>query len=423
MPEYKYPGYGPTRENWLTSRPKPIGGYHRGNDNPAPAGTPVYAQYDGKVFRSGNINGYGLAVVVQSEAPDGTKFYTLYGHLAPQDLPAPDTPIVAGKPIPGALIGTKEDVQRLGGLSSGPHLHREIISGKAKLEQDPNKPFGIYSSDIKYKADPDAFDINNPVFPYEHNEPKPTPKPAPTTSARSPQLQLQPSRPGSAQQSQSAPQPAAPIFPQQSGEPNPRAQPGATAPPAQRQPSRSGLPLDITPQLAPGTPNQGAAAPAPDGLPPLHFAPETPQRFGPFEMPGLLRSDALGSPGVAPAADGTGTNPSLPPTPSFGAPGATAPATSPAASGMAGQIGDGNGIGDWWKSVASAASSNVDPSFRGLNVPVPNNVPTSPPLAVFDSGLPGMLQRAGAFDPPAGGLLGLLQELSRNHPDDDDVPR
>jgi hypothetical protein len=91
---------------------------------------------------------------------------------------------------------------------------------------------------------------------------------------------------------------------------------------------------------------------------------------------------------------------------------------------MAGQIGDGNGIGDWWKSVAAAASTNFDPSsFRGLNIPVPNNVPISPPLAVFDSGLPGMLQRAGAFDPPAGGLLGLLQELSRSHPDDDDVPR
>ena len=146
MPEYKYPGYGPTRENWLTSRPKTKFGYHGGNDNPAPAGTPVYAQYGGTVFRSGNIDGYGLAVVVETTAPNGTKFYTLYGHLAPQDLPAPDTPIAAGQPIPGAFIGTKEDVQRLGGLSSGPHLHREIISGAAEL--NPSKRFGIYSSDI-----------------------------------------------------------------------------------------------------------------------------------------------------------------------------------------------------------------------------------------------------------------------------------
>jgi hypothetical protein len=33
-----------------------------------------------------------------------------------------------------------------------------------------------------------------------------------------------------------------------------------------------------------------------------------------------------------------------------------------------------------------------------------------------------MLQRAGAFDPPAGGLLGLLQELERNHPEDETEP-
>ena len=46
-------------------------------------------------------------------------------------------------------------------------------------------------------------------------------------------------------------------------------------------------------------------------------------------------------------------------------------------------------------------------------------VPTAPTQPVFDSGLPGMLARAGAFDPPAGGLLRLLQEHMRNHPDHD----
>jgi hypothetical protein len=46
-------------------------------------------------------------------------------------------------------------------------------------------------------------------------------------------------------------------------------------------------------------------------------------------------------------------------------------------------------------------------------------VPTAPTQPVFDSGLPGMLARAGAFDPPAGGLLGLLLEHMRNNPDDD----
>lgn len=50
---------------------------------------------------------------------------------------------------------------------------------------------------------------------------------------------------------------------------------------------------------------------------------------------------------------------------------------------------------------------------------MPNNVPTPPTQTVLEGGLPGMLQRAGAFDPPAGGLLRLLQEHMRNNPDDD----
>lgn len=176
MSEYNYPGYGPTRQNWLTRRSNTEGGYHGGSDNSAEPNTPVYAQYGGKVFRSGNIHGYGMAVVVESKASDGTKFYQLYGHLGPGPLPAPGTPVAADQPIPGAVIGTKEYVQRMGGITSGPHLHREIISGNAPLNADPKKGFGIYSSDITHKADPDTFDINNPVFPYE---PKGAPLPPP----------------------------------------------------------------------------------------------------------------------------------------------------------------------------------------------------------------------------------------------------
>ena len=48
-----------------------------------------------------------------------------------------------------------------------------------------------------------------------------------------------------------------------------------------------------------------------------------------------------------------------------------------------------------------------------------SNVPAPPTQPVFDSGLPGMLARAGAFDPPAGGLLALLQKHLRKNPDDD----
>jgi murein DD-endopeptidase MepM/ murein hydrolase activator NlpD len=189
MPEYNYPGYGPTGQSWLTSRPGTEGGYHGGNDNPAPAHTPVYAEHTGKVFRSGDIQGYGLAVVVESVAPNGKKFYELYGHLAPGSLPTPGTSITAGQPVPGALIGTKKDVTDRGGLSTGPHLHREIISGNAPLNKEGG--FGIFSSDIKFKANPDTFDISNPVFPYENGEIKPAPESAPP----SPHFPTGPSRP------------------------------------------------------------------------------------------------------------------------------------------------------------------------------------------------------------------------------------
>src|SRR5262249_32648325 len=96
---------------------------------------------------------------------------------------------------------------------------------------------------------------------------------------------------------------------------------------------------------APANPTTPAVDPT---QPPLHFAPEPPQRVGPFEVPGLFRSDAFGRTRVAPTADG----------PPFGSPDTSAPATSPAASGSAGQIGDGNGIDNWWKGVSPAASSN-----------------------------------------------------------------
>jgi murein DD-endopeptidase MepM/ murein hydrolase activator NlpD len=171
MPRYDYPGYKFTGEGWLGARPGTKCGYHGGTDNPAAAGTPVYAEHGGKVFRSGPISGYGMSVIVKSIAADGTPFYELYGHLGPGRLPPPDSEVVAGKPIPGAVIGETEYVRSKGGISSGPHLHRETISGKVRL--NPNGGLGLYSSEINHKADPDTFDINHPVFPYENGEPLP----------------------------------------------------------------------------------------------------------------------------------------------------------------------------------------------------------------------------------------------------------
>jgi hypothetical protein len=103
-----------------------------------------------------------------------------------------------------------------------------------------------------------------------------------------------------------------------------------------------------------------------------------------------------------------------------GAPGASAPTASLAASGMARPPSTGNPVLDWWNGlVADVDAISRRNGFGGLDTPMLGSVPSPPTQPVFDRGLPGMLQRSGAFDPPAGGLLGLLQELERNHPDDD----
>jgi murein DD-endopeptidase MepM/ murein hydrolase activator NlpD len=80
------------RHRFAEPRPGSRYGYHGGQDLAAKAGTPVTAQFDGTVVRSGPVAGYGMAVVVRSVAADGRPFYTLYGHLGPEGLPAVDTP-------------------------------------------------------------------------------------------------------------------------------------------------------------------------------------------------------------------------------------------------------------------------------------------------------------------------------------------
>ncbi|WP_426408306.1 peptidoglycan DD-metalloendopeptidase family protein [Bradyrhizobium ganzhouense] len=354
MPEYKYPGYGPTKENWLTPRAKTKGGYHGGSDNPAEPGTPVYAQYGGEIFRTGRIDGYGMSVVVKSKAPDGTVFYQLYGHLGPDQLPAPGTPVVANQPIPGAVIGTTKYVQDQGGLTTGPHLHREIISGKAPLNADPNKRFGIYSSDITHKADPDVFDIDRPAFPYQNGEPKPALPPGSTTApSRSPQIR--PSLPGDTLPTDLPRLGAAPLS--SSG----MAIPGTEGPTSLGGPNGPAL---LRAPASSRSQSPGSSSPIVDPAPPpLRFAPEEFRNFGPFAMPG-----SFGGPGVASAASGMPSGSRAQP---------SAPARFPLEALLAP---DPNRALDQW------ASPRRDESLR-----------TNPDQA------------------PAGGLLGLIQDYMRNN--------
>src|SRR5215831_1909220 len=100
---YNYPGFR-LAHPFPELRPKEKFGYHGGADYAAEAGTPVPAMFGGTVFRSGDINGYGKAVVIETKTAKGS-VYTLYGHLGRDGLPrvrnADGTPTViqVGQPI------------------------------------------------------------------------------------------------------------------------------------------------------------------------------------------------------------------------------------------------------------------------------------------------------------------------------------
>jgi murein DD-endopeptidase MepM/ murein hydrolase activator NlpD len=171
---YNFPGFTP-RHEFREPRPKSKFGFHGGQDLGARAGTPVPAQFSGTVFRSGPVAGYGMAVIVESRAPNGKLFYTLYGHLGPDGLPAVGADIKAGESILGS-VGSEAFVNSFPAAKiKGSHLHLEIISGKAKIAKEGS--LGIVSSDVTHRANPETFDIENPFFPYEGETPAPRPRP------------------------------------------------------------------------------------------------------------------------------------------------------------------------------------------------------------------------------------------------------
>lgn len=96
---------------------------HTGVDLTARKGTPVYATADGKVTTAGRggkeLSGYGVCVVINH----GYGYQTLYAHLS-------DVTVKSGKQVKrGELIGHVGST----GLSSGPHLHYEVIQNGKKV--------------------------------------------------------------------------------------------------------------------------------------------------------------------------------------------------------------------------------------------------------------------------------------------------
>jgi murein DD-endopeptidase MepM/ murein hydrolase activator NlpD len=100
---------------------------HKGTDYAAASGTPVRAIGDGTVIRAGWGNGYGN--VVEIRHPNG--FVTRYGHLRG----------FARGIRAGVRVSIGETVAYVGstGLSTGPHLHFEVlVNGQ---QRDPRTAF------------------------------------------------------------------------------------------------------------------------------------------------------------------------------------------------------------------------------------------------------------------------------------------
>lgn len=102
---------------------------HEGVDFTAPTGTPIYATGNGRVVSAGPDRGYGNCVVISH----GFGYQTLYGHMY-------RIKARVGQQVKrGELIGYVGNT----GLSSGSHLHYEVIKGGRKVN-----PINFFFNDL-----------------------------------------------------------------------------------------------------------------------------------------------------------------------------------------------------------------------------------------------------------------------------------
>ena len=100
--------------------------YHLGLDIIVPLGTPLHAPLDARVKESGYEAGegnYGGHVLLMHESPDFETFYSLYGHLHKEKLPAVGTKFTAGEAF--SYIG---DFHENGNWFY--HTHLQVITQK-----------------------------------------------------------------------------------------------------------------------------------------------------------------------------------------------------------------------------------------------------------------------------------------------------
>lgn len=120
-PTYVYPVWGRLSSGFGRRKAPKKGAstYHKGVDLAVPIGTAVMASRGGTVTRAGWGSGYGYCVYIQH--PDGVS--TRYGHLSKVLVKVGQT-VSQGEKI--ALSGNT-------GVSTGPHLHFEILIGGSQV--------------------------------------------------------------------------------------------------------------------------------------------------------------------------------------------------------------------------------------------------------------------------------------------------
>ncbi len=105
-------------------RKHPILGYnkmHRGTDFAAPAGTPIMASGDGIIIKAGWCGGGGNCVKIKHNKT----YQTVYAHMKN----------FSNLAIPGSRVKQGQIIGYVGstGMSTGPHLHYEVIENGKKI--------------------------------------------------------------------------------------------------------------------------------------------------------------------------------------------------------------------------------------------------------------------------------------------------
>jgi murein DD-endopeptidase MepM/ murein hydrolase activator NlpD len=110
---------------------------HKGIDFGASWGTPIHAAADGQVVRAGWAGGYGRQVRLAHAGGLGTS----YSHMSSMAVE------------PGAMVRQGQVIGYVGssGLSTGPHLHYEVLRGGVAVD-----PMGVRFAAATRAADPTA---------------------------------------------------------------------------------------------------------------------------------------------------------------------------------------------------------------------------------------------------------------------------